>query len=388
MKKLLALVIGVIFGLSGFLTAFASFDDVDENTPNADAINFLSDAGVVNGHKDGNFKPKFAINRAELMKILVEAEGITPDAETYNNCFPDVKEEWFAPYVCYAKELGWVNGYDDGTFKPEKPVNKVESVKMIVNSQGFGGEAEACKEKVYSDADENEWYGKFVCVAHKRGLLEEDEKEKYLPGTDVKRFQVSENIYRAIMVKKLVKEEYKEEYKEMKGEALETFKAEKDLLKAEIDAFKEEIKLMKEAGEDSEYIQAEREEFWGSLKEAHKNNVEDLVGDLKEAHEDMKEKREHAKAVFKECKDGLKEDPEFECGELFEDDEDDEEDDMEDTDDDTDDDDMDYTDDDSHEDDDMDDTDDEEDEDDDSDEDDDDDEMDDTDADDDDPTTV
>lgn len=46
----------------------------------------------------------------------------TEDENLYENCFEDVEDEWFAPYVCYAKEKGWVTGYPDGTFKPENNV--------------------------------------------------------------------------------------------------------------------------------------------------------------------------------------------------------------------------------------------------------------------------
>ena len=71
------------------------------------------------------------------MKILIEATGITPDPSIYNNCFPDVASDWYAPYVCYAKEQNWVQGYEDGAFKPVNNVNKVEAIKMLVETQGY-----------------------------------------------------------------------------------------------------------------------------------------------------------------------------------------------------------------------------------------------------------
>ena len=65
-----------------------------------------------------------------MIKILVESTGITPSHHTFNNCFSDVGEEWFAPYVCYAQWAGWIEGYADGTFKPAQTVNKAESLEL------------------------------------------------------------------------------------------------------------------------------------------------------------------------------------------------------------------------------------------------------------------
>ncbi len=99
------------FGLiSANTLGSTEFADVPETDPNAVAIDFLQESEVIKGYEDGSFKPEGEINRAELMKILVEAQGVTPDPEEYKDCFTDIKDEWFAPYVCYAKEMEWVSG--------------------------------------------------------------------------------------------------------------------------------------------------------------------------------------------------------------------------------------------------------------------------------------
>ena len=282
----------------------SEFSDVDLDDDNADAIEFLTDAEVVKGYDDGTFKPEFKINRAELAKVLVEAQGVTPDADQYRNCFTDVADEWFAPYVCYAKDVEWVKGYKDGSFAPEKPVNKVESIKMLVNSQGFGGEVGACSGDLFEDVDADSWYGNYLCVALKRGFLEEGIDDDYFPGNSIVRSEVAENIYRAVLVRKLEKEQFKAEYKEMKGDALELFKTDRGLIKAEIDSFRDELEQLKEDGEDADYIKAEREEFWDNMKELHKNNSENFQQQLQKAHELLKQQREQAKEKFKACKEG------------------------------------------------------------------------------------
>lgn len=91
----------------------SGFFDVSTTHDNYRAIQYLKENNVVDGYPDGTFQPERVLNRAELMKLLVTSQGFSPDPNTYKNCFPDVGEEWFAVYVCYAKEQGWVQGYSD-----------------------------------------------------------------------------------------------------------------------------------------------------------------------------------------------------------------------------------------------------------------------------------
>ena len=66
------------------------FTDVDFSTPNSEAISYLKNNNVVSGYPDGSFKPENPLNRAELIKILVEGTGYDPDASEYKNCFLEV----------------------------------------------------------------------------------------------------------------------------------------------------------------------------------------------------------------------------------------------------------------------------------------------------------
>jgi V8-like Glu-specific endopeptidase len=172
------------------------FTDVDFNSKNAEAINFLKNSGVISGYPDGSFKPLNSLNRAELLKILVEGMGYSPDENIYKNCFPDVKADWYAKYVCFAKEQGWVSGYPDSTFKPGNFVNKAEALKMLLET--FEIQTSIPKINPYSDVPKEEWYSKYVHTASNIGLLEETGTH-YWPGADITRGQISENIYRLVL---------------------------------------------------------------------------------------------------------------------------------------------------------------------------------------------
>jgi hypothetical protein len=149
---------GLIFSFS-LISAADTFSDLESGHDNYIAIEYLVSSGTLEGYSDGTFLPEKEVNRAELMKMLVAGQEISPDESLYKNCFSDVTTDWYAKYVCYAKEMGWVNGYSDGTFKPASTVNKVEALKMIIQAYGYGDrlpDETGIAEALFSDFD-SDW---------------------------------------------------------------------------------------------------------------------------------------------------------------------------------------------------------------------------------------
>lgn len=127
--------LGVLAQLATVPTFAATFGDA-ATSPYRTAIQHLQQQGIVEGYSDGTFKPLNSINRAEFLKIVLEsrqAVSETSESQAYegSNCFTDVQNQWFAKYVCSAKQAGIVSGYPDGTFKPEQQVNFVEASKIL-----------------------------------------------------------------------------------------------------------------------------------------------------------------------------------------------------------------------------------------------------------------
>jgi len=104
-----------------------------------DAVRYIYGKGIVQGYEDGSYQPNKSINRAELLKIVVEAV-YNNEFETYSNkeCFSDIKAgEWFTKYICFAKEKNIVLGYAaDNSFQPVRGVSFVEALKIVM--VGFG----------------------------------------------------------------------------------------------------------------------------------------------------------------------------------------------------------------------------------------------------------
>jgi hypothetical protein len=101
------------------------------SSPYKQAIENLKQKGIVGGYPDGSYKPKNMINRAEFMKIVMGAVGTQTSG---NNCYPDVKDEWFAAYACAAKQQEIATGYPDGTFRPTNDINVVEALKIVLKA--------------------------------------------------------------------------------------------------------------------------------------------------------------------------------------------------------------------------------------------------------------
>lgn len=132
MKKLNVLLIGTsIFLLGTNFSSAKKFSDVNNDNPYYTTTRYLSAKNIINGYQDDTFKPEQKITRAELLKIVFEGNK-SKTTEPTTNCFPDVGyKEWYSKYICTAKNLKIIDGYKDGKFKPDQNISKVEALKII-----------------------------------------------------------------------------------------------------------------------------------------------------------------------------------------------------------------------------------------------------------------
>lgn len=113
--------------------AAAAFADVPDSYIHREAIEMLVSAQVLKGNPDGTFAPERPVNRAEFLTMLYRARGITPDPAN-TGCFRSdvVSGSWYENVVCDAVARRFVMGYPDGRFRPEAAVNRVEALKMLL----------------------------------------------------------------------------------------------------------------------------------------------------------------------------------------------------------------------------------------------------------------
>ena len=111
------------------------YSDVPGNKWYNNAVSTLSNMGIICGYPDGTFRPDAPISRAEFAKIAVSFTQNT--GSTTYNYFTDVKTtDWFAPYVTAAKDAGLIEGYSDGSFKPESKITRAEACAIVNRTLG------------------------------------------------------------------------------------------------------------------------------------------------------------------------------------------------------------------------------------------------------------
>ncbi len=143
----------------------ASFPDVPRDHPFGASISLLADLKIVTGNPDGNFYPAKPVNRAEFLILLYRTKGWTPSAPA-TACFSDVpRGAWYEAVVCDASSKGYVGGYPDGKFRPEKEVNRAESLKMIFKVFGFDQNANPTRGSTYIDVPENAWFRSYFTAS-------------------------------------------------------------------------------------------------------------------------------------------------------------------------------------------------------------------------------
>lgn len=136
MKKITLFLI-VFLALKNFSSAGETFSDIAGHQYQNE-IEYIASLGIVQGYADGTYQPDSPINRAELLKIVMESNNFDMQINKSKYlCFSDVpRREWYTIYVCSAKEKGIINGYPDGEFKPANNINFVEALKIIELSYG------------------------------------------------------------------------------------------------------------------------------------------------------------------------------------------------------------------------------------------------------------
>ena len=107
-----------------------SFTDVAADAWYAKAVHTLASLGILQGVGDGRFAPDRAITRAEFTVIAMRFADLDTSGE---NIFTDVNAgDWFYDQVVGSIRYGWINGYEDGTFRPNNTITRAE-VTTIVN---------------------------------------------------------------------------------------------------------------------------------------------------------------------------------------------------------------------------------------------------------------
>ncbi len=176
-----------------------SFPDLAEAPQYQNSILELYHLGVVQGYPDGTMRPNAPINRAEFLKILFETLQYRIDKESFSPRYTDVNPgDWFAPYIHEADSIGVIKGYPDGYFKPGWTVNLVEALKMAMNFSSIEILDDVMNE--FPDVPNTEWYSRLVKTAFREGILDDIEPgRKVFPSQLLTRGKAMQIVVRTLI---------------------------------------------------------------------------------------------------------------------------------------------------------------------------------------------
>jgi hypothetical protein len=130
-------VVKMIYNLLGDGKTYDSarrFSDMPINDPEAvNAINFATSRGIISGYDDGTFGPYKGVTRAEMTVIINKALNLTPNNSVAVE-LTDISAHWGRTYITIAVQNGYIIGYEDKTFKPDRQVTRAEAVTMVANA--------------------------------------------------------------------------------------------------------------------------------------------------------------------------------------------------------------------------------------------------------------
>ena len=157
------------------------YSDVSADDWFNNAVSTLTNAGVLDGYEDGTFKPNGNITRAEFATITARFFEATYDGE---NLFPDIEGHWAQDYINEAANAGIVDGYPDGTFQPQQLITRAEAMTMVNRTIDRHPDADHLLEDMITWPDnlETAWYYEQVQEAtnsHEYTMNTDDEQNPY-----------------------------------------------------------------------------------------------------------------------------------------------------------------------------------------------------------------
>lgn len=187
MKKLLGVSLLIALTLSAKAYSDETYTDVDSNYEFSDAVHYISEQGYASGYEDGTFKPLQQVNRAEALKMILNASA-TVLSGTGAVALSDVVEtDWFYPYVQTALQNGIISGYEDGTFKGSNTVNKAEFLKMYFEAMGLD---------ISAAREDQAWYQNYFERAVQNFVITANSEGDYEIGELLTRGEVADIIHR------------------------------------------------------------------------------------------------------------------------------------------------------------------------------------------------
>lgn len=151
--------------------------------------------GVVNNVTQ--FQPNRNVTRAEFVKMLVRSLSCRYTYLGKDTPFPDVdKNMWYAEYIKFAVENKWINGYKDGTFRPNAPITRDEAAKILARAIQLDTSNMKSANSSFSDVPNTSEFIPYIETLKSHGVMKGRNSNTFAPKEFIPRTETSRMIYR------------------------------------------------------------------------------------------------------------------------------------------------------------------------------------------------
>ena len=163
------------------------FTDVSNDAWYCSAVSTLSAMGIISGYPDATFRPNASITRAEFAAI---ATRFDVNGDKTLASFNDIADHWAKDEIAVAANNGWVNGYEDGSFRPQNKITRAETMSLV--NRVLNRKPETAEDllenmaKWTDNADTNAWYYLAVQEATNSHYYEYKENSQYEKWTELR----------------------------------------------------------------------------------------------------------------------------------------------------------------------------------------------------------
>lgn len=192
MKKWLSIFLIATLALSSILfhinkAEAITFPDVKDDNDYKEAIYNLANLGIINGYPEGTFKPAQNVNRAEAAKMMFTFLGYKKkeDEKVSVAPFSDVKvDHWAAVEISKMKELKIIDGTGDNKYDPDNTLNRAEMAKILAETLKL---PDAKTTHPFKDVEKGKWYDQYVAKLYENDLTNGKKATEYAPLDPVTR---------------------------------------------------------------------------------------------------------------------------------------------------------------------------------------------------------
>lgn len=171
----------------------------------AEFIETLVKKGWMSGFPDGTFAPNSPINRAQYAAVVAKAFQVQTKNQIPN--FSDIKRDfWAAPAIAAAASMGFINGFPDGTFRPNLNITKIQAISAIVTGLKLNGSNPNII-SIYRDRVSIPSYATNAVAVATQNLLivNYPQPEQLEPLRDITRAEVAALIYQGLLTQGILK---------------------------------------------------------------------------------------------------------------------------------------------------------------------------------------